>query len=265
MGALPRLLVLALAFACAGALDEAAVSEPVSPAEPRFLPGFGPGAGRAARRPIPVVAPEPISLPGRNLARLPAKVPGVPRVLFLADSVAAGYGLAEDEPPYPTILARRLAAEYGLGIEVLNGGVFGFSTDGGLVLAELGSLQPDIVVVELGGNDYLLWWKPLDRARENLREIITAARGMGAEVLLVGVRLPADLATSERGREFESMYPDLAREFSVRLVPDMFEDALDVPRFMQPDRIHPTAEGQKVVAENILPELRALVQAVAEG
>jgi acyl-CoA thioesterase-1 len=198
---------------------------------------------------------------GRNLARLPAKVPGVPRVLFLGDSVAAGFGLSAGEQPYPAVLAERLAREDGVAIEVLNGGVFGFSTSGGLVLSDLGSLQPDIVVVELGGNDFLMG-APAERTQQNLREMVEAGRAMGARVLLVGVRLPDFLLDTERGRAFDALYPALASELSVPLVPDMFEDALGVPRFMRPDLIHPTAEGQKVVADNVLPQLRELVLSV---
>lgn len=260
---LPRILPLCL-LACAGspgaAIDEAPGAWP--PATHAAEPVRASEAARGVPA-EPRVAPlEPITLHGRNLARLPAKRPGVPRVLFLGDSVAAGFGLTADEPPYPTILARRLAAEDGVAIEVLNGGVFGFSTSGGLVLADLGSLQPDVVVIELGGNDFLSG-APIERTRENLREMVAAGRGMGARVLLVGVRLPGFLLGSERGRAFDALYPALAEELSVPLVPDMYADMLGEPRFMRPDLIHPTAEGQMVVADNILPELRRLVLAAA--
>lgn len=209
-----------------------------------------------ARR--PVTPPAPIRLHGRSLTKLPPKSRGVPRVLFVGDSVAAGFGLPAEAPPYPSILAARLAEEDGLAIEVLNGGVFGFSTSGGLVLEQLGSLQPDIVVIELGGNDFLQG-QDLGRTRQNLRDMVAAARAMGARVLLVGVRLPGFLLRTDRGRDFDGLFSALAAELDVPLVPDMYEDALGNPRFMQADNIHPTAEGQKVVAENVLPQLRELV------
>ncbi len=245
-------------LACAGSPADVpdAGSAPAHPSP--HAPAIAPPVRSTPR----VTPPAPLALHGRNLARLPPKSPGVPRVLFLGDSVAAGFGLAVGEPPYPTILAQRLAAEDGVAIEVLNGGVFGFSTSGGLVLADLGSLQPDVVVIELGGNDFLVG-TPLERTRDNLREMVAARRGMGARVLLVGVRLPGFLLDSERGRDFDALYPALAEELSVPLVPDMYEDVLGVPRFMRPDLIHPTAEGQKVVADNILPALRSLVLEVA--
>lgn len=213
-------------------------------------------------RPGPLAAPEPIRLWGRNLARLPAPQAGIPRVLVLGDSVAAGFGLQPGEEPFPTLLARRLAHEDGLAVEMLNGGIFGGSTSGGLVLADLGSLRPDVVVIELGGNDWLVGM-PVERTRENLRAMVAAARGMGAGVLLVGVRLPPFLLDTPRGRAFDALWPELAAELDVPLVPDMFEDMLGVPRFMQPDLIHPTAEGQMVVADHVLPALRELLRARA--
>lgn len=264
----PRwLLPVVLTLACRGGV----AAGPDDP--PRGL-AAGPAAPAAAtaaedRRPPPapplaaaVAAPEPVRLWGRNLARLPPPRAGVPRVLVLGDSVAAGFGLQPGEEPFPTLLARRLAREDGLAVEMLNGGVFGFSTAGGLVLADLGSLRPDVVVIELGGNDWLIGM-PVERTRENLRAMVAAARGMGAEVLLVGVRLPPFLLDSPRGRAFDALWPGLAAELDVPLVPDMFEDMLGLPRFMQPDLIHPTAEGQMVVADHVLPALRELLRARA--
>jgi len=243
--ALRRVDVFARRGLAAGALLLAACTPATAPLEV------------VARR--PVVPPAPIRLHHRNLTKLPPKAQGVPRVLFVADSIAAGFGLPAGAQPYPSILAARLAAEDGLAIEVLNGGIFGFTTSGGLVLEQLGSLEPDIVVIELGGNDFLQGLD-LERTRQNLRDMVAAARGMGARVLLVGVRLPGFLLRTERGRDFDRLYPELAAELDVPLVVDMYEDALGNPRFMQADSIHPTAEGQKVVAENVLPQLREVVR-----
>src|SRR5262245_27982406 len=155
-----------------GALLLAACSNAALPGAPRdgsvaSAPlSIGDATSVAVVARAPVAPPAPIHLHGRNLAKLPPKCPGVPRVLFVGDSVAAGFGLPADAPPYPSILAARLAAEDGLAVEVLNGGVFGFSTSGGLVLEQLGSLQPDIVVIELGGNDFLQG-QDLGRTRQN--------------------------------------------------------------------------------------------------
>jgi acyl-CoA thioesterase-1 len=204
-----------------------------------------------------VTAPKPVRLYGASLAKLPPKRAGLPRVLFMGDSIAAGFGLRRSGAPYPDLLGERLAGEE-RPIEVLNAGVFGFTTSGGLALRDLSSLHPDVVVIELGGNDFLLG-RSLDAARENLVQMVKAAREMGARVLLVGVKLPHFLRETQRGQRFDALYPALADELDVPLVPDMFEDALGNPRFMQADMIHPTAEGQMVVAENILPALRALV------
>lgn len=219
-------------------------------------PGPAQVSGPALAR---VQPPEPIALHGKNLATLPAKRTGVPRVLFLGDSIAAGFGVRKNQA-FPSVLADRLADE-GVAIEVLNGGVFGFTSFGGLALPDLASLRPDVVVVELGGNDFLHGIS-LEITRRNLEQILRAGRDMGARVLLVGVVLPNFLRKTERGQAFEQLYPTLADELSVPLVPDMFADILGNPRFMQQDAIHPTAEGQMVVADNVLPGLRPLVLAV---
>jgi acyl-CoA thioesterase-1 len=260
------LLIPCLLLGCTGAVgrDPDAVPPALqeahgasTPAQASFAADASVPAQRLPAKPR-VVPPEPVMLHGRNLAKLPRKVSGVPRVLVIGDSVATGFGLAPGEPPYPTILAQRLAKEDGVAIEVLNGGINGFSTFGGIVLADLGSLQPDIVLIELGGNDFLLG-RPIEGAQRNLRDMVAAGRGMGAQVLLVGVRLPDHMLGSDRGRAFDALYPALAEELGVPLVPDMYADALGVPRFMQRDGIHPTAEGQQVVADNVLPQLRPLV------
>jgi len=245
-----RSAALLLAAACgSGTLDSAQIA------------GLGGGPGVvAAAAPARVAAPAPVRLTARNFAKLPPKRAGVPRVVFLGDSIAAGFGLPPEAAPYPDLLGRRLADE-GLAIEVLNGGVLGCTSSGGLVLTDLGCLRPDIVVLELGGNDFLLE-RPLDTAHDNLKRSVELGRALGAQVLLVGVQLPPFLRETERGAQFDRLYTDLATELAVPLVPDMFADALGNPRFMQHDQIHPTAEGQMVVAENLLPGLRPLVEAV---
>jgi len=227
-------------------------------ATPPPAPATEPATSAGPRlRPAP---PAPVVLAGQNLAQLPGKRAGVPRVVFLGDSIASGFGLPAGASAYPDLLAARLAEE-GLGIEVLNGGAPGSTTAFGTVLPALAPLQPDVVVIELGGNDYILG-RPLDATLRDLRETVQAGLAMGARVLLVGVHLPPALAGTTRGHEFEALHAAVAAEFSVPLVPDMFEDALGVPRFMQHDGIHPTAEGQMVVADNLLPQLRAVVKEV---
>jgi acyl-CoA thioesterase-1 len=213
-------------------------------------------------RPVPVAAVEhptdPVSPIEHRLGHVPPKTPGVPRVLFFGDSLTSGFGLADDEPTYPTLIARSLAAE-GVTIEAVNGGIAGDTSFGGRQrIGPLVLLHPDIVVIELGGNDFMLD-VPLENTAANLRALVKAGRDMGARVVLVGIRLPPGVASTARGQAFEALYPSLAAELSVPLVPDILEDALGQPRFMQADGLHPNAEGQRVLAANVLPVLRAEV------
>jgi acyl-CoA thioesterase-1 len=216
--------------------------------------------------PVPVAAIErptdPVSVLDSRIEHLPPKTPGVPRVLFFGDSLTCGFGLADDEQPFPALVAQRLADE-GIVIEPVNAGIPGDTTLGGRQrIGPLVLLHPDLVVIELGGNDFMLGL-PLDTIAANLRALVKAGRDMGAPVVLVGLHLPPGLGSTDRGQAFEALYPALAAELSVPLVPDLLDDVLGQPRFMQTDGIHPTAEGHKVLADNVLPVLRAAVADLA--
>lgn len=211
-------------------------------------------------QPVPVAAiahpTDPASVLAHPVENLPPKTPGVPRVLFFGDSLTSGFGLADGEPAFPALVEQRLAAE-GVTIEAVNAGIAGDTSFGGRQrIGPLVLLYPDIVVIELGGNDFVLD-VPLENTTANLRALVKAGRDMGARVVLVGIRLPPPAAATARGQAFEAIYPALAAELSVPLVPDLLQDALGQPRFMQADGIHPTAEGQRVLADNVLPVLRA--------
>ena len=185
-----------------------------------------------------------------------ASAPAGPRVVFLGDSLTAGYGLAEDQA-FPALLGVLLQQE-GRGIEVVNAGVSGDTTAGGLARIDwILDQEPDVVVVGLGGNDALRGL-PLDGTEENLREIVTRCRDSGARVLLLGMRMLPNYGP-DYVRRFESIYPRLAKELDVPLVPFLLDKVGGVRRLNQDDGIHPTAEGQRLVARNVLPYLRKLV------
>ena len=179
-------------------------------------------------------------------------------VVFLGDSLTAGYGLNEGQA-YPARLAERLATE-GLPFRAVNAGVSGDTSAGGLARLDwVLSSQPDVVVVELGPNDGLRGLD-LEMTETNLRRIVTRIQEAGARVLLVGMRIPPNYGPDYAGR-FAALYPRLAEELDVPLVPFLLQGVGGVPALNQGDGIHPTAEGQRRVAANVAPYLEPLVAA----
>lgn len=179
-----------------------------------------------------------------------------PLVVFLGDSLTAGYGLREAEA-FPAILAT-LLQDRGTAVRIVNAGVSGDTSAGGLRrLPWLLTQHPDVLVVGLGANDGLRGL-PVEHTRENLEAIVTAAQREGARVLLLGLRLPPNL-----GRDyvagFEAVYRDVAEETGAALVPFFLEGVGGVAALNQEDGIHPTAEGQRKIAATVLPHLLPLL------
>lgn len=180
-----------------------------------------------------------------------------PLVVFLGDSLTAGFGLAEDEA-FPAVVGRLLLDD-GVPIRVVNAGVSGDTTAGGLrrigwVLRQ----EPSIVVVGLGANDALRG-QPLEETEANLRQIVSTARGAGAAVLLLGMRIPTNYGP-DYAEGFADLYPRIAGDLDVPLVPFLLEGVGGVPALNLPDGIHPNAEGHRKVAGNVAGALRPLVE-----
>lgn len=183
------------------------------------------------------------------------------KVVFLGDSLTAGLGLPEEEA-YPAVLEARLE-EAGRPVEVVNAGVSGDTSAGGLARLDwLLSQEPDVVVVELGPNDGL---RGLDLAETeaNLREIVRRTRASGARVLLTGLRIPPNYGPDYTER-FRDMYPRIAEEMDVDLVPFLLEGVGGEPELNQPDGIHPNTEGQRLLADNVQPHLERILDALAD-
>ena len=179
-----------------------------------------------------------------------------PLVVFLGDSLTAGYGLPGDSA-YPAVVARALRDE-GRPVRIVNAGSSGDTSAGGLSrLPWLLKQKPDVLVVALGGNDGLRGVPPAT-TRENLGRIIRAAQAEGAAVLLLGLKMPPNYGP-EFTEAFQRLYPELAEELHVAFVPFMLEGVAGRSDLNQGDGIHPTGEGQRIIAENVLPALRALV------
>jgi acyl-CoA thioesterase-1 len=188
----------------------------------------------------------------------PAPVPRGPKVVFLGDSLTAGLGLPADQA-FPALVGAALAAE-GHPVQVVNAGVSGDTTAGGVRRLDwLLGQHPDVVVVGLGGNDMLRGQPPEEVAR-NLRDLVVRSRDAGAAVLLLGMRANPTLGP-DYAAAFDAVYPALAAELSVPLVPFLLEGVVGDPALVQPDGLHPTAEGHARLADLVRPALAPLVTA----
>jgi acyl-CoA thioesterase-1 len=179
-----------------------------------------------------------------------------PVVVFLGDSLTAGLGLGEEQA-YPARVAAKLA-DRGKTVKVINAGVSGDTTAGGLARIDwLLRQHPDILVVGLGGNDGLRGL-PLADTEKNLRDIIRRGQAAGVRVLLLGMQIPPNYGP-DYVNGFKAMYPRLAKELNVPLVPFLLEGVGGVADLNQNDGIHPTAKGQEMVADNVVPYLSKLL------
>jgi len=186
-----------------------------------------------------------------------AAVDGPPVIVALGDSLTAGLGLPGDEA-YPALLEERLRRE-GYPYRVVNAGVSGDTTAGGLRRVEwVLRTRPAIVIVALGANDGLRH-QSVTAMRDNLVEIVRRLRGAGAAVLLAGARVPPNYG-DDYGRAFAAIFPDVARATGVPLMPFLLDGVAGDPRLNQPDGIHPTGEGQRLIADRIWPYLKPLLK-----
>jgi len=179
-----------------------------------------------------------------------------PLVVFLGDSLSAGQGL-EAEDAFPAVLGRQLAAE-GRPVRIVNAGVSGDTTAGGLArLPWVLRQKPDVVVVELGANDGMRALS-LSEMEKNLRQIVEKSSAAGAEVLLVGMKIPPNYGPAY-SEGFAATYPRLARELGVPLVPFLLAGVGGDEELNQSDGIHPTAEGHRKLAETVRPYLEKMI------
>lgn len=182
-------------------------------------------------------------------------------MVVLGDSVSAGYGLAQNSG-WVTLLQEKIRAA-NLPHVVVNASISGDTTLNGLqrmprVLAEH---HPAVLIVELGGNDGLRGLS-LTQMRENLTTIVRQAQNAGAQVLLLAMQLPRNFG-STYNTAFEQNYRTIAQQFNTALVPALFAGfAADVNAF-QSDGIHPSAESQVKMLENVWPVLRPMLAATA--
>jgi len=185
--------------------------------------------------------------------------PTQPSILIFGDSLSAAYGIGEDEG-WVTLLAERLMQENSK-LQVINGSVSGETTTGGR--ARLPSLlqryAPTYVLIELGGNDGLRGL-PLALMRENLTEMITLSKASGATVLIAGMQIPPNYGPRYT-EPFYAQYAELAEEFDLYLIPFLIDGIPQQPELMQSDGIHPKAEAQSMILDNVWPVLQESISA----
>ena len=193
-----------------------------------------------------------------------AAAPARPRIVVLGDSLTAGLGLAKEDA-YPAVLQQRLN-EQGLDYEVVNAGVSGDTSAGGLSRLDW-ALDGDvrILVVALGGNDALRGLPP-DELKHNLGAIIDRAQARGISVVLAGMEAPPNFGRQYQV-QFHSVYPALARQYHVPLVPFLLAGVAGSETLNQRDGIHPTRAGARILADNVWTVLKPVVaeQSRSEG
>ena len=178
-------------------------------------------------------------------------------VLVLGDSLSAEYGIARGAG-WVTLLEKRLRDEK-IDAAIVNASISGETTSGGKARlpALLDQHRPSVVVIELGGNDGLRGL-PLASAEANLRAMITEAQKAKAKVLLVGMRIPPNYGR-DYTEKFVALYSKLSRDAKIPLVPFLLEGVASEPQMLQSDRIHPVAEAQPIMLNNIWPHLKILL------
>ena len=183
-------------------------------------------------------------------------------ILFFGNSLTAGYGLDDLSASFPSLIQDRLdSLDYAY--TVVNAGLSGETTASGNSRLEwVLERQPvDVFVLELGANDGLRGIDPAE-TRQNLSEMIDKVRSAypEAKIILAGMMVPPNMG-AEYSREFQRIYPELAEEKNVELIPFLLEDVAGEPELNQGDGIHPNAAGNKIVAENVWQVLQEELEA----
>ena len=179
-----------------------------------------------------------------------------PRIVFLGDSLTAGYGL-EREASVPSLIQKRLR-DAGYPHEVVNAGVSGDTSAGGLSRLDW-SLDGDvaILVIELGANDGLRGL-PVANLKQNLAEMISRAKARNISVVLTGMEAPPNFGPAYTS-EFRQVYRQLAREHDLAFVPFYLEGVAGIPSLNIADGIHPNAEGSRIVEKTLWAALEPLL------
>jgi acyl-CoA thioesterase-1 len=183
-----------------------------------------------------------------------------PTILIFGDSLSAGYGIDVDQS-WGALLQRRLE-EQGYEHRVVNASISGETTEGGATQIEsaIESFSPKLVIVALGGNDGLRGFPPA-RIKGNLKAIAERAQRAGAEVVLLGIRIPTNYG-ARYTQAFEAVYGEVATELDIRWIEFFMEGVALNDELLQEDRIHPNAAAQPILLDNAWPIIRATLDAI---
>lgn len=178
-------------------------------------------------------------------------------VLVLGDSLSAEYGLPRGTG-WVALLEQRLKIEK-IEATIINASISGETTNGGKNrLPELlNKYHPAVVVLELGGNDGLRGLS-IQASEENFRTMIAASKKSHAKPLLLGMQIPPNYGR-DYTEKFSTLYPKLALEMKIALVPFVLKGVADKPQLFQADRIHPTTEAQSIMLDNVWPHIKPLL------
>ncbi|WP_127136894.1 arylesterase [Flagellimonas oceanensis] len=180
------------------------------------------------------------------------------KILFFGDSLTAGYGL-EVSQAFPALIQQRIDS-LGLDYTVINAGLSGETTASGKNrLAWVLEDGIDIIIIELGANDGLRG-VPLAETEQNLKSMVDTVQSKlpGAKIILAGMKIPPNMGP-EYTSKFESIFPELADSEDIKLIPFLLENVAGIPELNQGDGIHPTVEGQKLVAQNVWEVLQPIL------
>ena len=181
-----------------------------------------------------------------------------PRVLVLGDSISAAYGMSLEQG-WVTQMSQRLADD-AVAAEIINASISGETSGGALKRLPklLKSHAPEVVVIEIGGNDGLRGY-PLDKLKKNIARLVRLSEDAGARTVLVPMEIPPNY-----GRRyttgFRNLYPSIAQETGATLSPFIMDGVATQPTLMQDDGIHPTAEAQPLLVENMMSTIKRALQ-----
>ena len=187
-------------------------------------------------------------------ALAPAQGVIAPTVLVFGDSLSAGYGIDIDQS-WPALLQSRLASQ-GYEHRVINASISGETTEGGKtrIGPALERFHPDLVILELGGNDGLRGFPP-EVMKDNLKTIVETTKASGATVVILGIRIPTNYGPRYT-QAFENVYRDLSEQLGVLWIEFLMDGVASNEALMQDDGIHPNADAQLILLDNAWPIIR---------